>query len=534
MTLNRRAFIRQVGAGAAGLGLLSFVPGCRTNRPAEGAGKFARSTPEAEGVSSAGILAYLEAVRQSKPELHSLMVVRHGRVVAEGWWSPYGPEFNHTLYSLSKSFTSTAVGFAVADGKLRVDDRVVSFFPHDLPQPVSEHLAALRVKDLLTMSVGNAKEPTLPMVQTDNWVKTFLGWPIDHPPGTTFMYNSAATYMLSAIVQQVTGQKVIDYLEPRLFTPLGIRGATWETCPRGINVGGWGLSVQTESLAKVGELYRQKGVWQGRQLLPARWVEEATTFKIQQPPPAKPGRPNDQNDWLQGYCYQFWRCRHNAFRGDGAFGQYMIVMPEQDAVVAITAEVSDMQGELDLVWQHLLPAMKPQPLPRDAQSQAELRQTLASLALTPPRGQHSSPVAGRISEKTFTLDPNDLGFRTASFAFCSDGCIFTLRDSQAEYPIASGLEGWQRGETALPGTPPRLISGGAPPSGTKSKVAASGAWKDPNTFEMVLRYYETPHHDTVTCHFDAGQVCIGFINSMAQMSPTPKDKRPTLQGQMAG
>jgi hypothetical protein len=326
---------------------------------------------------------------------------------------------------------------------------------------------------------------------------------------------------------------VIDYLEPRLFTPLGIRGATWETCPRGINVGGWGLSVQTEALAKVGELYRQKGVWQGRQLLAAQWVEEATTFKIQQPLPAKPSRPNDQNDWLQGYCYQFWRCRHHAFRGDGAFGQYMIVMPDQDAVVAITAEVSDMQGELDLVWQHLLPAMKPQPLPRDAQSQAELRQTLASLALTPPRGQHSSPVAGRISEKTFTLEPNDLGFRTASFAFRSDGCTFTLRDNQAEYPIACSLERWQRGESALPGTPPRLISGGAPPRGTPSKIAASGTWKATNTFEMVLRYYETPHHDTVTCNFDAGQLRIGFMNSMAQMSPISKDKRPTLHGQMA-
>src|ERR1035441_393147 len=192
MTLNRRAFIRQVGAGATGLGLLSFVPECGTNRPAEGAGKFARSTPEAEGVSSAGILAYLEAVRQSKPELHSLMVVRHGRVVAEGWWSPYGPEFNHTLYSLSKSFTSTAVGFAVADGKLRVDDRVVSFSRRALPQPISEHLAALRVKDLLTMSVGNAAEPTRPMVEQENWVRAFLAWPIKIRPGARSCSNAPA------------------------------------------------------------------------------------------------------------------------------------------------------------------------------------------------------------------------------------------------------------------------------------------------------------------------------------------------------
>ena len=534
MTLNRRAFLRQVGVGAAGLGLLSFVPGCRTTQPGFAAGKLPRSTPEAEGVSSAGILAFLEAVRQSKHELHSFMMVRHGRVVAEGWWSPYGPEFNHTLYSLSKSFTSTAVGFAVAEGKLRVEDRVGSFFPHDQPQAVSEHLAALRVKDLLTMSVGNGKEPSWPMVETDNWVKTFLGWPIDHPPGSTFMYNSAATYMLSAIVQQVTGQKVIDYLEPRLFAPLGIRGATWETCPRGINTGGWGLSVQTEALAKFGELYRQKGVWQGRQILPAQWVEAATTFKIQQPSPAKPIRPNDQNDWLQGYCYQFWRCRYNAFRGDGAFGQYMIVMPDQDAVVAITAETSNLQGELDLVWQHLLPALKPQPLPRDAQSQAALRQTLAALTLTPPKGQRYSPFADRISGQTITLNPSDLGFHAATFAFRNDACVFTLRDRQTEYPITCGLERWQRGETALPGTPPRLTSGGAPPKGTKSKVAASGTWKDPNTFELTLRYYETPHHDTVTCRFDNGQVRISFMNSMAQMSPNPKDKRPTLHGRMVG
>ena len=358
MTSNRRAFLKQVGVGTAGVGLLSFLPACRTNPQTAGAGKLPRSTPEAQGVSSAGILAFLDAVQHSKHELHSFMFVRHGHVVAEGWWSPYGPQFNHTLYSLSKSFTSTAVGFAVAEGKLRVDDRVVSFFPNDLPEHVSDNLAALRIKDLLTMSVGNAQEPTRPMVEQQNWVKAFLAWPIPNPPGTQFLYNSAATYMLSAIVQQVTGQKILDYLQPRLFEPLGIHGETWETCPRGINVGGWGLSIQTEALAKFGQLYLQKGVWQGRQLLPAQWVEEATTFKIQQPLPAKPSRPNDQNDWLQGYCYQFWRCRHNAFRGDGAFGQFMIVMPEQDAVVAITAEASDMQGELDLVWDHLLPAMK--------------------------------------------------------------------------------------------------------------------------------------------------------------------------------
>jgi CubicO group peptidase (beta-lactamase class C family) len=533
MTSNRRTFLKQLGFGAAGLGLVSFVPGCRTARLAVGHGRLPRSTPEAEGVSSPGILAFLDAA-QARHEMHSFMLARHGRVVAEGWWSPYAPEFKHTLYSLSKSFTSTAVGCAVAEGKLRVDDRVVSFFPDDLPDKVSDHLAALRVKDLLTMSVGHEKEPTQDMVKEEHWVRAFLAAPITHLPGSKFMYNSGATYLCSAIVQQVTGQKILDYLKPRLFEPLAIEGVTWETCPRGVNVGGWGLSIQTEGLAKFGQLYLQKGAWKGRQVLPAQWVDEATTFKIQQPLPTKPSRPNEKNDWLQGYGYQFWRCTHQAYRGDGAFGQFTIVLPDQDAVIAITSESKDMQGQLDLVWEHLLPAMKETPLPADRASQAQLPQALSSLSLTKPKGQSSSPVAGRILGKTFKLDGNALELQSAAFVFGKDACTFTLKGAQGEYPIACGLGRWQHGETALPGTPPRLVSGGAPPSGTRSKVAASGAWQDENTFEMIWRYHETPHHDTVTCRFDGDRVSIAFMNSIAAMSAAPKDKRPTLQGQMSG
>ena len=534
MKPTRRTFVKQLGFGVAGLGLATVFPGCATT-PGPAAGTaLPRGTPEAGGISSAAVLAFLDAVAGSKHEFHSFMLARHGRVLAEGWWSPYGHEFNHTLYSMSKSFTSTAVGFAVAEGKMRVEDRVLSFFPDDHPAQVSDYLAQLRVRDLLSMSVGHGKDPTMEMVKEENWVKAFLAWPMVNPPGRDFLYNSGATYLCSAIVQGLTGQKIVDYLKPRLFDPLGIEGPTWEICPRGINVGGWGLSVPTEGLAKFGELYLQKGMWQGRQILPARWVEEATSFKIQQPLPAKPGRPNEKNDWLQGYCYQFWRSTHHAFRGDGAFGQYTIIMPEQDAVIAITSETSDMQGELDLVWEHLLPAMKEKPLAADPAAQARLRRTLASLLLSPPKGQFGSSSSERIGGKLFNIEPNELGIRAASFSFMKDRCTFLLRDSEADYPILSGLGSWHRGETDLPRTPPRLVSGGAPKSGVKSKVAASGAWKDESTFELMLRYYETPHHDTVTCRFDGNRVSIAFMNSIAAMSPNPKDSRPVLQGQMAG
>ena len=519
--IHRRMFLRRLGAGAAGLGAAALLPGCSTLRALAGGG-LPRSTPEAEGLPSGALLDFLAAAH-GKFELHSLMVLRHGRVVAEGWWAPYGPDRLHTLYSLSKSFTSTAVGLAAAEGRLTVDDRVATFFPDRLPAAVSDHLAALRIKDLLSMAVGSGKEPTRDMVQEDDWVKFFLAAPITHAPGSVFMYNSAATYMCSAIVQQVTGQRVVDYLRPRLFDPLGIGPVTWETCPRGINTGGWGLSVRTEDLARFAQLYLQKGQWQGRQILPAAWVAEATAKHIQQPLPDKPARQNEQNDWVQGYGYQFWRCTHGGFRGDGAFGQFAVVLPEQDAVVVMTAESHNLQGQLDLVWSHLLPAMQKAPLPADSSGRARMDAALQALALPLPAGV-AAPAA--LPSRIFKLAGNALGLQSAAFAFRPDGVDVTFRTADRAHVLPVGCGRWGFGSTGLPGTPPRLISGGSPPPGTPFAIAAAGAWKDDHTFEFALRYIDTPHRDTVTCAFsrDGGAVEIRFANSI---SP---DTRPVLQG----
>ena len=340
-----------------------------------------------------------------------------------------------------------------------------------------------------------------------------------------FLYNSGATYMLSAIVQKVTGQRVIDYLKPRLFEPLSIEGMTWETCPMGINTGGWGLSVRTESLAKFGQLYLQKGLWNGRQILPADWVEEATSFKIQQPG-TDLEKLKKESDWHQGYCYQFWRCRHNAFRGDGAFGQYTIVMPEQDAVIAITSESASMQGELNLIWEHLWPAIEEHSLPANKGSAEELNQKLRALTLAPPKGQSSSPTAARISNKSFAIGSNELKVESAGFQFGKHDCIFTLNDAQGAHSITCGNEKWARGETTMPGTPPKLTVGRI----TNPKVAASGTWKDDQTFEMTWRFIETPHHDTVTCRFSGDEVKIEVADSISQLSH--KEAKPALQGKL--
>lgn len=320
-----------------------------------------RSSFAAEKVDGKAIPRYLEAVKEAGQDLHSLMILRHGKVVSENWFGNHAADKPHALHSVSKTFTATAVGFAVAEGRLKTTDKVVSFFPDKLPAELSDHLKALEVRHLLTMSSGHDVEPgNIRNAAEADWVEGFLAAPLVHKPGTFFVYNSLGTYVLSAIVQKVTGEKLIDYLYPRLFRPLGIVGAVWDESPQGINTGGWGLYLKTEDLAKLGLFILRKGEWQGQQLLPKAWFDEATASHIASLPagrrPEQITRKTKEVDWLQGYGYQMWRSRHNSFRADGANGQYILVLPEKDAVIVTTANIRDMQDELNLIWKYLLPA----------------------------------------------------------------------------------------------------------------------------------------------------------------------------------
>jgi CubicO group peptidase (beta-lactamase class C family) len=262
--------------------------------------RFPRSAPEAQGVASSAILDFVNAAEAGIPDFHSFMLLRHGAVIAEGWWAPYAPDLPHMLFSLSKSYTSTAVGFAVAEGLLSVNDPVIKFFPEDLPKKVGKRLEQMQVRHLLAMCTGHGTDSTGSLfgAPDGNWVKAFLARPIKHRPGTHFLYNTGATYMLSAILQKLTGQTLVDYLEPRLFGPLGIEGAVWESCPRGINTGGFGLNVRTEDIARLGQLYLQNGMWEGRQLLSEDWVAAASSKQID-------NGDDPDSDWNQGYGFQF-------------------------------------------------------------------------------------------------------------------------------------------------------------------------------------------------------------------------------------
>lgn len=305
-------------------------------------------------------------------ELHSVMVIHDGNVVYEDWRNGGHADSLHVLYSVSKTFTSIGVGLAISDSLLRIDEKIVDIFPEYLPDSVSGNLAAMTVEDLLMMSSGHAHAPELynniaNADTTENhlsWIAQFLSYPVEYEPGSVFSYNSMGTYMLSAAVQKRTGKKLIDYLRERIFEPLGIEGAIWDESPEGINVGGWGLMLKTEDLAKAGLLMLNRGVWHGRRLVPAEWIDQMSSRHIQSVqgiPNSLEYIPTDEDylnsDWVQGYGYQVWRCRNNAYRADGSFGQFIVVIPDCDAVVALTANSHGYQKEMNLVWDYILPEL---------------------------------------------------------------------------------------------------------------------------------------------------------------------------------
>lgn len=471
-----------------------------------------RSTPEAEGVSSAGILKFINAVEKSKNELHSFMILRHGKVIAEGWWNPYKPSLRHTLYSASKTFISTAIGFAVTENKLKLSDKVISFFPHELPDSISANLSALTVRDMLIMSDGMDPEPRQVPRKSKNWVKGFLATPIVNKPGTVFLYNSVGTFMLSAIVQKVTGQKVIDYLKPRLFDPLGISGMDWEENLAGVNTGGWGLRIKTEDMAKLGQLYLQKGVWNGNQIIPSTWIEEATTAKIIQHPDL-PQSKKDSSDWEQGYGYQIWRSRHHSYRADGAFGQYILVLPGLDAVIAIQEETPSMQDELNLVWTYLLPAFNNNKLPGDPKSEFALKAKLSTLSIAPESGSLTTLHTNKNLIKYFKLEPNDNNISSISIQIRDSVCHFMLITGADTYDLYYGAGSWKTGQTNKPG--PYTVSDAIENWAILSpyKVAGNFFWRDDQTLVMQMRYIESPHTEIFTCHFDGNKITVDIERS---------------------
>jgi hypothetical protein len=520
MTTSRRDFIKRSSATALTLGLLPIISRAGNFWPVENAGSFVRMSPESQGVSSAAISKFISAANASGLNWHSFMLLRHGNVIAEGWWKPFDQQYKHTLYSLSKSFTSTAIGILVKEGKIKVEDQVISFFPDELPAVVSENLRLMTIKHMLTMNTGHAEDTTPKMREgSSTWTKTFLSLPVEHAPGSHFLYNSGATYMLGAIVKKISGQDLETFLTPRLFAPLQITDHDWEKSPDGLNVAGWGLRLKTEDIAKIGQLYLQKGKWNGKEILTEAWVNDASS--------AQTTSNEGDSDWSQGYGYQFWRCKPGFYRGDGAFGQYCVVMPQHDAVLVVTSESWDMQKQMTIMWETLVPAMQHSSLLENENDLRKLKSDIMALALPVTKGSASSPVSKKYNNAKLKFDTNEFKVAGIQFKFSADGCTLVVDSPTGKLSIQSGWEKWVTNKQTI--VYPFAVGNRNP---MPSKISATSTWINDNTLQIDLKFVEAMHNDKITFVLDGDKASVSFLNSVAANTKNNPDKRPMLEGKV--
>jgi CubicO group peptidase (beta-lactamase class C family) len=427
-----------------------------------------RADPDLHGLDAAAVQAFVRAADAQQLKLHSLMIVRHGHVLAEGWWQPYAADIPHTVFSVSKSFTASAIGLAEAESLLSISEPVLEFFPGLARGRLQSGASSLTLEHLLTMATGHA-EDTMAIMRAlpgRDWVEVFFDVPLVYPAGTHFLYNSGASFVLSAALQARAGVTLDEYVRSRLLEPLGIRAPAWAASPHGISLGASGLRLLTEDLAKFGLLYLQGGRFGGSQVLPEDWVARATALHV--------ATRSEAADWAQGYGYQFWRSTHDSYRADGAYGQFSLVLPEQDAVIAITAGNRDNWRIPPVLWEHLLPGFHPDSGAGGWEN--GLGRDLRGLAIPVPAFRPDPPAReAALTGQTVTVEPNVLGVRAIRFDAEPGAMVMTLTfaDGSTESTPAGRAE-WLPGSTALwPHDEP-----------ADPRIASSAGWTDEATLEV--------------------------------------------------
>lgn len=352
--------------------------------------RLPRSTPEEQGVESGMLASFLRALADSEEiNLHTAMVVRNGFVIAEGTCYPYSGDLWHVTHSLSKSITGLAVGIAAGEGLLTIDDKLVDLFKKRVNPLTALRKKNLTIRHLLTMSSGISFNEAGAVTEND-WVKGYLDSSFLFEPGSEFYYNSMNSYMLSAVIKEITGHGLLDYLKPRLFEPMGISRVCWQKCPKGIETGGWGLYLCPEDMAKLGVLMLQKGVWEGKRLVPAEWIREAAVKRMD--------TPDELGEY--GYGYQVWMCgRPDSFQFNGMLGQNVIIYPDIDMVIVTTAgseELFQVSGVSDVVETYFPAEYRPsdQALPPDAAAFWDLKETGKRLCSHAEKREEAMPKGG--------------------------------------------------------------------------------------------------------------------------------------------
>lgn len=462
---------KQISSWLLAIGLMaSLSANAQTN-------ELPRSTPEEQGVPSKALVALFDSLHALPlTDMHAVVVMRHGKVIGEMYPKPYAPEYRHTMYSCSKTFVGIAVGLAIEDNRLRLDDRVAAIFPELLPDSVSKDLADMTVRHLLTMASGVKPDWNM-RSRGKEWIRTFLSKPVE-APGTKYAYDSMVSYMLAAVVQKVTGKKLTEYLQERVFTPMNVTEWAWEESPEGVNTGGWGVHIQPESLAKFGQLILNEGRWEGKQLVSAEWIREM----------CKKHRETGR----EVYGYHIWHCggHDGAVRADGALGQYVISVLDKDMVVVMTeATLGNGRDQRRLIWDVLLPHIQDESLPANKKDYQKLLKKQEGYKLAEVKGKASSAFASNWENKTIKLSKNTFGWKSLKLNFGKKQVTLTVTETSGKtYELTFGYQQWMT--TTFDAYPPYSITPVDRFKGLEGPYYASGsyAWISKEELQLKAHY----------------------------------------------
>ncbi|MCR8635489.1 serine hydrolase domain-containing protein [Paenibacillus radicis (ex Xue et al. 2023)] len=456
-----------------------------------------RDLPENHGLSSKHLLRFFTRVEELNLQLNSFILLQDGQSTAQFWRKPYRKDAQQLLFSLSKSFTSIAAGIACDHGYLDLQDKVISFFPDKLPAQLSVNLTQMTVHHLLSMNTGHHENIYSYVVNEQDWVKAFLSLEVQHKPGSYYRYSTPATYMLSAIIEKVTGESLVDFLMPRLFEPLGIPRPSWETCPMGITAGGMGLSLTTESIAKFGQMLLDKGMYEGQRIVSESYIDLATREQSDN------RRGETRMDTSQGYGYQFILCRRGCFRGDGAFGQLCFVAPNERIVIAATSSFASMkplQTLLDLIFEHIMDPLDPDSRP-SLDDNDELQQHLANMSYPVPLLKPISDVVPNRSHQCYIMDKNSRHLQELNLFKTEEKLEVQLIYEDRNNKVLSF-------DFTKPVTIEDIFTKDL--SLHQQEAVAYAEWPDNNTLKLTLFYIETPYVVTYTIKFNNPNIELQF------------------------
>lgn len=401
--------------------------------------------PEDEGVSPQSIIKFLDTCEKEINYLYSFAIVKNTNMLSKGYYAPMAPKIRKIMHSISKSVNSLAIGIIIDEGKLGLEDKVLDYFREKLPEQYDERLEKLRVKHLLMMCSSSAYTSASFINQEGDWLTHYFSLIPYSLPGREFHYDTGASYTLSRLITKISGQNTFEFLNERLFKPMGIEDATWLCDKYGNSTGGWGLYLKFPDMVKLGQLFINYGKWEEKQLVPEWWMKEATSNKIE--------TKNDPGfGWGYGYGYQFWQGPGNTFLAFGVFGQLIVCDPIKNIFVATTGGCSEQENQrlLDIIYETIISTAVNQPIPRQDEAYEMLTTRISKLCLPLAIGSATCNFESKFFERTYEFESNSCKVNAIQFTRKNEDNIQICINFEEEYVILdAGYKKWITTEATL-------------------------------------------------------------------------------------